>query len=105
MPGAPLKVKWYQTGPGARRMRCPSVRRAICQLVERREPGGVDRVVLQGGDPRGVVEHEVGDAVQQRRLAPPFGVARQRDSLRAAVEVGDDERARRRARLGELTPC
>ena len=51
-------------------MAIPSVRRAIVHLVEGEQPGGVDGVVLQGGDSRGVVEHEVGDAVQQRQGSP-----------------------------------
>ena len=40
------------------------------QLVEGEQPGGVDGVVLQGGDSRGVVEHQIGDAVQQRQGFP-----------------------------------
>ena len=79
------------------------MRRAIGHLVEGGQAGGVDGVVLQCGDSRGVVEHQIGDAVQQRGGAPPFRVAGQHDSLRGAVEGGDDERPRRRAGPVELT--
>ena len=63
------------------------------QLGKRGDPGGVDGVALQGRDAGGVVEHQIGDAVQQRRCAPPFRVALQRDSLRGAVQRRDDERS------------
>ena len=70
VPGAPLNVKWYQDRPGARRIVMPAGTSGDLHLVERRETGGVDRVVLQRRDARGVVEDEVGDAVQAAAACP-----------------------------------
>ncbi len=73
------------------------------QLGKRRNAGGVDGVVLQGRDTRFVVEYQIGDAVQQRWVTPPFRIALQRDSLCRAVQIRDDERACGRSGTVELS--
>ena len=70
LPGAPLKVKWYQRQAGRAPDDDALGASGDLHLVERRETGGVDRVVLQGGNSCGVVEDEVGDAVQTAASRP-----------------------------------
>ena len=73
-PRAPLKVKWYHTGAGARRIDDAGRALGGDHVVERADAGGVDRVVLQRGDDgggsstRNVIESSSGLAPHQRGL-------------------------------------
>ena len=72
-------------------------------LVQPGDAGRVDGLVLQRRQSGGVVEHQEGDPVQPRPLAPPSGVAGQHNSLLGPIQRGDDERAGRGARAGKLS--
>ena len=85
-PGAPLKVKWYQLGAGARRIAIPGVRCAVTMSSSVPTPAASMRCSAGRGW-GGVVEHQVGDGVQQRRRAPPSRVAGQHDALRVRSSV------------------
>ena len=101
-PWAPLKVNWDQVGVGARRIAIPGVRWAVTISSRVLTPAAVNIVVLQGGNRGRGVEDQERDGVQPRFATPPARIAGKHDSLRAAVDLGHDERSGRWAGRLEL---
>ena len=100
--GCPVEGQVIPAGSGSAADRDPLGARGDGQFVQGGDTGGVDGVVLQGRDARGVVKGQEGDRVQQRRGAPPLRVAGQGDPLGGAVHRRNHERAGRRTRPGQL---